>query len=801
MNGAPPRTQSEEIRHVPGAGTDVVIPPGSPGDTVRYWVEGEAFPRIVVDVPNFQVLTGDGTVAPVPLSTAEAITGSNIPQAIVDFCAAFFTASVVTAESYADRKIAEAFAAGSTTPAAPTALVLTPTTGQVIVAFTPGAAGGSAITSFTAKLYVVNPSTGALSPAPVTPVTDVASPLTLTGLQDGVTYVATVFATNANGNSPESLASAPFVPPAIAPGAPTIASLGTISGTSATLLFNPPASNGGAPITQYTVTATSSDGGTTRTATGAASPITVTSLSAGKTYTLKVKATNAAGTGVDSAASSAFVVGTAPATTVAKTLMGMSPGEPHASSVTVMKALETTIGRLTKFTGTYFNSGPGGVGGFDASPQWGTSSDPDTVDNGNKDMGFDSFGQRVQPVASVPLAFGFQGQSAVNRITMLGWVAAGTTDGTHGSAAAYQLASRNYLRDRNISTTVAVASNGVNVSTDGNFVAGTGVLTVTGGTAPNATKTGGVPAYVVGRPGVGRPLFVTLPGAQGVVKISFTGTTATTFTGCKYEGRAAVGGGTGAQAIATGGYVGSGTGPMLIFHGRFGWEFDGDWYPWSTHSDTGSPNFTADPTHQAALSAGFVATHKVVVDLHRSFGWDGFVSDLTCDPTWFQARELDVIAPLAQATTADGAAKYIDVLGLDFYDENWGVGWSSTTQTWTDPTAAWNAAQIQLQAHYDLAVKYGLRVAYGEWACKTLGANTGGDNPTFIHNMALWLNSRPADVAAPPAHTPGSVAYHIYFDQYGPGPVVNGVQTFVPTWAIRTGKPNALAQFTTDFGA
>jgi hypothetical protein len=67
----------------------------------------------------------------------------------------------------------------------------------------------------------------------------------------------------------------------------------------ATVSFDAPASNGGAQIASYTVT--SSPGGLTTT--GSGSPIAVTGLTNGTTYTFAVTATNAAGTGPASAAS------------------------------------------------------------------------------------------------------------------------------------------------------------------------------------------------------------------------------------------------------------------------------------------------------------------------------------------------------------------------------------------------------------------------------------------------------------------------------------------------------------------
>ena len=83
-----------------------------------------------------------------------------------------------------------------------------------------------------------------------------------------------------------------------APGMPTIGTA-TAGNGQVTVSFTPPASDGGAAITSYTVTA--SPGGIT--ATGNASPITVTGLTNGTAYTFTVTATNSAGTGAASAAS------------------------------------------------------------------------------------------------------------------------------------------------------------------------------------------------------------------------------------------------------------------------------------------------------------------------------------------------------------------------------------------------------------------------------------------------------------------------------------------------------------------
>lgn len=84
-------------------------------------------------------------------------------------------------------------------------------------------------------------------------------------------------------------------PSATVPGAPTSATA-TAASRQATISFSPPASDGGSSITSYTVTST--PGGLT--ASGLASPITVTGLINGTSYSFTVHATNAVGSGSES---------------------------------------------------------------------------------------------------------------------------------------------------------------------------------------------------------------------------------------------------------------------------------------------------------------------------------------------------------------------------------------------------------------------------------------------------------------------------------------------------------------------
>jgi hypothetical protein len=77
------------------------------------------------------------------------------------------------------------------------------------------------------------------------------------------------------------------------PDAPSVT--GSTPSAGAVSVAFTPGDDGGSPITGYTSECVSTDGGVTNTGTGAASPISVSGLSAGKSYHCRVLATNAVG--------------------------------------------------------------------------------------------------------------------------------------------------------------------------------------------------------------------------------------------------------------------------------------------------------------------------------------------------------------------------------------------------------------------------------------------------------------------------------------------------------------------------
>ncbi len=195
----------------------------------------------------------------------------------------------------------------STVPAAPTGVTATAGNADAQVSFAAPSDGGSTINSYTVTATdSTNPAHGGQT------VSGAASPLTVTGLTNGDSYTFTVTATNGNGSGPSSDPSNAVVPSTV-PAAPTGVTA-TAGNADAQVSFAAP-SDGGSTINSYTVTATDSTnpahGG--QTVSGAASPLTVTGLTNGDSYTFTVTATNGNGSGPSSDPSNAVVPSTVPA--------------------------------------------------------------------------------------------------------------------------------------------------------------------------------------------------------------------------------------------------------------------------------------------------------------------------------------------------------------------------------------------------------------------------------------------------------------------------------------------------------
>jgi hypothetical protein len=183
-------------------------------------------------------------------------------------------------------------------PKAPVDVSAVPGNTQATVTWSPGANdGGSTITGYTATA----------SPGGLTCETTGATSCIVTGLVNGWAYTFTVTATNEVGASDPSSPSAGVTPRTV-PAAPTGVTALAFN-KSALVQWAPPASDGGAPITGYTVTSTPES--LQCTTTGATS-CTVAGLSNGTGYTFSVSAQNVAGSSAASAASASVTPNAVP---------------------------------------------------------------------------------------------------------------------------------------------------------------------------------------------------------------------------------------------------------------------------------------------------------------------------------------------------------------------------------------------------------------------------------------------------------------------------------------------------------
>ena len=212
-------------------------------------------------------------------------------------------------------------------PSAPTIDSITANSnGSVSVAFTPGAANGSAITDYKYKI-----DSGSL-----VSVGSTSSPFTISsGLSLGTNHAIIILAVNSAGDGAAS--SATSVIPATAPSAPTITDDTTGDNNSAIIHFTAGASNG-RDITNYKY----SVGGATAVELGnTTTPFTITSLTNGQTYSITLYAYNAMGWSSVSAAKNVTPTAVPGSPTINTTTPGnqqiditFTPGNNNGSTIT-----------------------------------------------------------------------------------------------------------------------------------------------------------------------------------------------------------------------------------------------------------------------------------------------------------------------------------------------------------------------------------------------------------------------------------------------------------------------------------
>jgi hypothetical protein len=214
-------------------------------------------------------------------------------------------------------------------PSAPTNLIANPGDQSVIIFFTPGLQGSSPIIN-----YQYSTDGGvtftAFAPAQTT------SPVTITGLMNGTTYIVALKAVTSVGASPASTTVS--VTPATFPSAPT--NLSIVPGDSQVIITFTQTSNGGSEITNYQY---SLNGGSTWTLIGtSSSPVIISGLTNGTTYSIQLRALNAIG---PSEASSAVTIIPIPSSSFSPATIGyrnlwINPQD--SSSITVTSGKVST---------------------------------------------------------------------------------------------------------------------------------------------------------------------------------------------------------------------------------------------------------------------------------------------------------------------------------------------------------------------------------------------------------------------------------------------------------------------------
>jgi len=219
----------------------------------------------------------------------------------------------------------------------------------VSVAFTTNGGNGGGVLTYVATAY--SGSTAISSSAPSS-----TSPIKVTGLTPGTPYTYKVVASNVAVSSDPSLSSASltyFEQPA-APSVQSVTLDPAVDPTGISVAFTTNGYTGGGTLS-YNVTAYLSGNVTAFTASGSSSPLKITGLTAGTSYTFKVVSSNASISSTVSAASSALTYYTKPATPSVTGVTLDPVGTPTGVSVAFTSGA-TGGGTLTYVATAYFNS-------------------------------------------------------------------------------------------------------------------------------------------------------------------------------------------------------------------------------------------------------------------------------------------------------------------------------------------------------------------------------------------------------------------------------------------------------------
>jgi len=201
--------------------------------------------------------------------------------------------------------------------------------------------------------------------------------------------------------------------------------------------------------------------------------------------------------------------------------------------------------------------------------------------------------------------------------------------------------------------------------------------------------------------------------------------------------------------------VAGGQGSSIV---RPGWEFNGSWFPWAANGQ----------------AAAFVGYWQQIVDTMRSVSGQNFTFE------WNPTAGDQGVGDLA--TFYPGNA-YVDYIGLDLYDQAWA--------NYTGIASEWNTYLTEpygLNWLASFAASQGKPITLPEWGLDPSPSSNdggpvsqpgtevgGGDDPTFINDMAQWIQQN-----------------HVFDATYW---------DYNSSRLSQSSNPNSDAAFVSDFGA
>jgi hypothetical protein len=163
---------------------------------------------------------------------------------------------------------------------------------------------------------------------------------------------------------------------------------------------------------------------------------------------------------------------------------------------------------------------------------------------------------------------------------------------------------------------------------------------------------------------------------------------------------------------------------------RLGWEFNGDWFPWSA----------------AGQAAAFVGYWRQIVDTMRSVPGQKFTFEW--NPTVGVTKAGNLVDDYP------GSA-YVDYVGLDVYDQQWGYYGAEGCEGVACQKDEFHRILTErdgLNWLAKFATHEGKPIVLPEWGLGAFNPTNlsgtyqneelgGGDDPTFIDDMAAWIDA------------------------------------------------------------